>query len=78
MARKKAEISISFPGQPGDAKDELVQSIFKKFRGDIVGAGSFLGKKPERDMQCHVPADKASECVKELKKAGFKNACVAE
>jgi hypothetical protein len=71
---KLKRVTVVFQGTPGDAKDEAAQRIFDKHAGPngLLNAGTFLGKKPERDIEYEMPANKATACVKELKKAGFK------
>lgn len=73
---RKQEISISFQGQPGDAKDTLAKKVFKQFQGELIGCGTWLDEPPVRDMQYDVPAAKTADCIAALKKAGFKNAAV--
>jgi len=75
---RKAEISITFKGTSGDVRDKLAGRIVKKFKGEDIGGGTFLGPDPECDRQYEVPASKAAECLTALKKAGFKNAEVVE
>jgi hypothetical protein len=68
-------ISAYFYGSPGSPLDRACQSIFASVEGaKHIGSGTMLvgNRAGERDVQYHIPDDKADEVRAALKKAGFR------
>lgn len=66
-------VSVSFKGRPGDDKDKLCHTIFRKFNGKFEGAGTYIdGNDCERDMQYNISKAKTEACKNEMTKAGFR------
>jgi ribosomal protein L4 len=65
------KITVIFRGKAGDKRDHECAAIFKKHSGTCNGGGTYLGEKPERDLDYSVPYSKAEACMDELRAAGF-------
>jgi hypothetical protein len=68
-------ISAYFYGAPGSMLDKACHSFFESVDGaKYIGSGTVLvgNGAGERDVQYHIPDDKADEVRAALKKAGFR------
>jgi hypothetical protein len=67
-------ISAYFYGGPGESLDRAARAIFVQHDGKAIGAGTLMigPSAGERDVEYEVPWDKAEDCQKALKKAGFR------
>jgi len=60
--------------EPGGIMDKVAKAIFEDAGGRSIGAGTMLvgDRAGERDIQYHVPDDKADHVKGVLEKAGFR------
>lgn len=64
--------SVYFWGAPGDTQDIVARSIFEKFGGKFIGAGTMLVgiAAGERDVEYEIP----DHCLEDIKKEFKENA----
>jgi len=64
-------ITAFFIGLPNSDLDLTCHDVFEAHDGEFVNCGTLVETR-ERDVEFHVPIDRARACVRELRARGFR------